>query len=222
MSLQEQSWEKAFQECCAFWRHPGSLDCPFVRLRSGLISDGFFNGGKVQENDPALLMEAAHTLRIRARESGYMNNGTRVVGAAEGATVFSAFLAADARLKSAYAVPVDDTKEEFVFRRADIDNGETLLLAEDTITTGDTINKVETAALRAATVRFAPVVLALCNRSGSDHLGTRPIMSLIRPSFKVWKEGENPYTKDGAEVLPPIEAKGRENWAILTRSYQPA
>jgi orotate phosphoribosyltransferase len=207
------AWEQAFAKCEAFWRHSGNRDHPYVRLASGLISDGYFNGGKVAENNPKLYGEACEALWDHA--SFMPSDATRIIAPAMSGIALAQRLGEAAGLKSAHTVLIED---EHVFARQNFDAEELLIMADDTITSGVTLNKLAKAAMEASRlVEFAPFVLALCDRSDPDaHLRWR-VICLIRPVFKTWVDGRNPYTADGQERVTPIKAT-KTNWSKLTLS----
>ena len=118
--------------------------------------------------------------------------------------------------QSAYAEKVGDFLQ---FKRFEFSDDERFLLVEDTITTGGTLHKLRDAlkTVCASDPVYVSVILALCNRSGMTHLDGVPIFSLVTPNFKTWEEGNNPFTTDGKELVPPVHPK--LNWHELTRDY---
>lgn len=222
--MTEEDWKRKFAACGAFWEHDGNPERPYARLTSGLISNGFFNGGRVAEEDPnsfslaarIMLFDFQHKLRT-SRDLGVETVYPRVIGAEYGGIALSVLIAASGSYKSAFAQKQPDG--DLAFLRADIKSGERFLMVEDTITTGGTILKLMDAIkrLNLEHAEFCPVVYAICNRSGSGVLGDYPIVSLIRPNFKTWKEGENPFTPNGQELVAPVRPK--TDWHTLTRPF---
>lgn len=222
----EVTWERVFRECGAYWRHDGNLKRPFARLTtSDRISNGFFNGGRVADEAPHLLLAAAEKLlywfqkehQDRLPELIFDPDAViRVIGAEYGGIALSTIIAGKGRYKSAFAQKQPDGS--LAFKRASFQPGEHLLLIEDTVTTGRTLQKLREAAVKASPgCEFFPHVLSLCNRSGSDVWQGMPILSLIQPEFQTWEEGQNPFTRGGEEAVPPVCPK--ENWKALTRDY---
>lgn len=222
----EVTWEREFEACGAYWRHDGNLKRPFARLTtSDRISNSFFNGGRVADEAPHLLLAAAEKLLYRFQREHQdrlpelifdPDAVIRVIGAEYGGIALSTIIAGKGRYKSAFAQKQPDGS--LVFKRTDFQPGEHLLLIEDTVTTGRTLEKLRDAAVKASPgCQFFPHVLALCNRSGSDVWQGMPILSLIQPEFQTWEEGQNPFTRDGEEAVPPVRPK--ENWEALTREY---
>jgi orotate phosphoribosyltransferase len=214
MTNDEQDWATEFGLAGAYWLHDKNPKRPYALLTSGLISNGFFNGGRVGE-DGTLFARACVSLWQRAQEHGLSGMNLRFVGAAMGGICLSSRLAEAGKCRSAYAERCED---EFVFLRPDFRQGENFLLVEDTITTGKTLDKL-LAAIRekSPSGAIANMVLALCNRSGSAEYKGMPILSLISPVFETWHQGENPFTPDGKELVPPVRPK--QNWYDLVRNY---
>ena len=97
------------------------------------------------------------------------------------------------------------------------------MIADDTVTTGHTLEKLDQAVYRASLQPdseqvFLPIVLALCNRSGCESWQDSRIIALVEKPMPTWLEGENPFTLDGQELVPPVE-RPKENWDVLTRAY---
>ncbi len=223
--MTEDDWRRKFADCGAFWQHDGNPKRPYARLTTNRISDGFFNGGRVAEEDPATFSEGTRTLMYRFQEllrheldQGQELKFPRIIGAEYGGIALSVIFAAGGRYKSAFAQKQPD--DTLAFLRADIKPGERILIVEDTITTGGTVLKLVDAVRRLdlAGCDFIPTVYTLCNRSGKDFVGDFQIVSLISPNFTAWKEGENPFTPDGTEIVPPVRPK--TDWTALTRDYE--
>lgn len=224
--MTEDDWRRKFAGCGAFWQHDGNPKRPYARLTSGLISDGFFNGGRVAEEDPSAFLYAAKSLMYRFQEmlrhglaEGRPMTSLRIIGAEYGGIALSVLFAAEGGYRSAFAQKQPD--DTLAFLRPDIKPRETFLIVEDTITTGGTIHKLVDAMRRkldTIETSYIPAVYALCNRSGKDSVGNFQIVSLISPNFKTWEEGENPFTSDGAEIVPPVRPK--THWTELTRHYE--
>lgn len=228
--MSEHVWERKFSRCGAFWRHDKDLRRPFARLTSGKISDGFFDAGKVLAEHPDLYGQAATALVKRAKEHGTTSD-MRVIGAALGAISLAQRVGEAGHWRSAFAEKTD--KETLEFKRFAFQPGEYLLMVEDTVTTGKTLYQLEQAARVASEgCTFFGHVLAICDRTetgslsfgGADSMSMREgrmyqIISLIRPCFQTWDEGENPYT-GGKELVPPLRPKEKNNWHELCRSYE--
>jgi orotate phosphoribosyltransferase len=94
-----------------------------------------------------------------------------------------------------------------------------VILTEDTITTGSSVEGVRLAVQREMPhAEIFPIVVALCNRSGMQTLPSGlHICALIDRHMPTWDEGKNPYTRDGKEIVEPVRPK--THWIDLTREY---
>ena len=107
----------------------------------------------------------------------------------------------------------------FVFKRSKPLPGERVFLVEDTITTGGSVLRVKDAVKNIVPdALIMPVLPVLCNRSGKDSLDGMQIVSLVSGDFRMWKEGSNPFTANGRELVPPVE-NVKDSWSVLTREY---
>lgn len=211
----ETEWRQMFKDCGAFWSHDRNPQRPYARLTSGKISDGFFNAGRIPEEDPHVFGLACTALWRTASERGVDSSGLRILGAAMGGVSLSNRIAEVARCKSGFA---EKSGDALVFERPQICPGERFLLIEDTITTGGTIRKLRAAAEKASPgCTFENVILAVCNRSGLSKIDGVPILALISPTIQSWDEGKNPFTENGKEFVEPVKPKA--NWERLTGSY---
>lgn len=203
-------WEQGFTESEAFLRHSGDTADPYFRLSSGLISDVYFNGGKVAENNPKLYGEACEALWACA--NFLPTDATRIIGPAVGGIAMAQRIAEAGGLKSAHTTIVDD---EHVFVRQRFDVEEKLIMVDDTLTTGGTFDRLARAAIAVSPfATFAPFVLVLCDRSNPEVYFGQRVVCLIRPVFRTWVDGRNPHTKDGHERVPPI-SEVKMNWKKL-------
>lgn len=212
------NYDQLFTECGAYWRHSGDLNEPFVRTSAGLITDGYFNGQKVME-DGLLFGLACQALWRMADGYGVTGNHLRVVGAEKGGITMSSRISEAGKCLGAYGEKVSAGAVwlHFEFHRFSFNQDERFLLVEDTVTSGTSVRLLEAAVRKRCDgwePEFVPFVLALCNRSGYPKVEGRLILSLVSPAFKVWKEGENPYTPDGNEVVSPI-SEPKYGWTVL-------
>lgn len=216
---------RALQDFGAFWYHDGNPNRPYVRLRSGLISNGYFNGAQLCER-PAILDAMVKNLvdELLARYGHAIPVTDRVIGPAMGAITFahsfaSRYFWARKKADHIYTSFAEKDGDGFAFKRSMPRAGERLLLVEDTVTSGGSVLKVRDAARAAAPdVVIEPFLIAFCNRSGSDTLDGMNILSLVEGDFRTWEEGKNPYTDDGRELVPVVE-NAKNNWDVLTRDY---
>lgn len=226
-------WEERFARCGAFWKHDGDPLRPFAELSSPnavtgkrRISDGFFDAGKVAEEDPGLYVQAASELgwhvsvafeRTFAEQAACNLPKPRAIGAAYGAVALSVLVGSAAGIRSAFAQKDKDGTLKLM--RAQLQPGELFVPVEDTVTTGTTLQALMDAASSAISgeCSFTGTLFAICNRSGSTTYKEYRIEALIEPTFRIWDEGENPFTPDGAELVPPVRPK--THWHELTRAY---
>jgi orotate phosphoribosyltransferase len=217
-----ESRAKMLESRGVFWYHDGNPKRPYVRLRSGLISNGYFNGAVLGEYPVLLNTFAAELVGEYIAQRGTGRIVHRVVGPAMGAITLAHAVAAKyfAEEKSAANIRMSFAEKDgdgFALKRSKPQDGERVLLVEDTVTTGGSVLKVRNAVLDAAKVTIEPYLLALCNRSGSKTLDGMEIISLVDGDFKTWKEGENPFT-GGPELVPVVE-NAKDNWGLLTQAY---
>jgi orotate phosphoribosyltransferase len=207
-----------------FWRHDGNPKRPYVRLRSGLISNGYFNGGVIMES-PALLADVTSELVHEYADGKLIHRlPNRVIGPAMGAITLAhevARLIDNIRGRHGNTLMsfAEKDGEQFVFRRNPPKDGELILLVEDTLTTGISLARVCDAIYKIVPkASILPDVLCVCNRTGASRLSGMDITSYVNADFRTWKEGENPFTPDGKELVPVVE-NAKENWRVLTQKY---
>lgn len=227
---------KKFTDLGAFWHHDGNPKRPYARLTSGKISNGFFNGGIVTAQ-PRLLADVVRTLVLgkwvhdavlisiwdtvltfKNREHPF---DVLFVGPAMGGITFASRLAEEMGVGATFAEKVDGQDGRFTFKRLPPQDPPTrkVLLTEDTITSGKSVEGVQAAVWREMleTETF-PMVVALCNRSGKSKVGSvLRICALIDRHMPTWDEGANPFTPDGKELVEPVRPK--THWGDLTKSY---
>jgi orotate phosphoribosyltransferase len=206
-----------------FWHHDGHPRRPYVKLRSGLISNGYFNGGVLMENPVLLERIVSDLVTEYVERKSSPDIPDRVLGPAMGGITLAHEVARilgitycrdDVRMSFA-----EKEDGEFVFKRNPPRPFEQMLLVEDTITTAGSIRKVRTAAVKLlAKPLFVPYLLVLCNRTNETHIDELEIISYVDGSFKTWKEGANPFTEDGSEPVSVVE-NVKENWSVLTQDY---
>ncbi len=211
------NFDALYDESGVYWRHSGDLSEPFVRTRDCLITDFYFNSTKVLQDGHLFGLSCQALWRLAAGK-GVTGDNLRVVGPEKGAIAMSSRISEAGRCLGAYAEKVSPSaaSPHFEIRRFSFDQNERFLLVEDAVSTGKSVQLVEAAVRRSCNWQpeFLPFVLALCNRSGNTRVGDRDILSLVSPTFQIWREGENPYTDDGKEIVDPI-SEPKYGWGSL-------
>ncbi len=214
------------QEQGVLWQFDGERpEEPHAVLTSGLHSDGFFNG-TVLLQDTALLGQVALSLRDMveaALEMSPYHFADRVIGPAFGAIALAQALAPSVSHGIwGFTEPVhiranqDDPCEFGVQLKRFNVRGETVVVVEDVITTGGSVNQM-IAVLEHAGATVLPFILCVANRSGRDHLGDRRIVSLVDLDFQTWAADDCPLCKEGSEPLRP-----KAHWSTRFSPQEPS
>lgn len=216
--LNAKEWTEMFRKIGAFWLHDGNLKRPHARLTSGQHSDGFFNGGIVCQ-DPILLDQVCFDLTLRLRDwSVDFNTIDWAIGPAMGAITLADNVARhlsnerSSPVLCSYTEKKTGTGKEMMFKRTTLKPGDRVLLVEDTLTTGESV-EFSAQAVREAGGVVLPWVAVILNRSGLKEVNGRPIISLIEHHMRVWESHDCDLCKRGSEA---IRAKEAGNWARLT------
>lgn len=215
-------WISQYQSKGALWIHDGNPRRPHALLTSGNHSSGFFNSELVME-DPYLLSEASlGIVELLNRYNVDLMNIDRVVGPAMGAITLAhevalniTYMSAHLCLRAYVEKSERDGKKIMVFNRTKIHPGERILIAEDVLTTGGSVEITDTAITEVGGVSL-PYVVVLVNRSGLTEVGGKKIIALINHHMPVWTPEECPLCKQGSEAIRP---KGKENWDLLNAPY---
>jgi len=222
MNRTEKGWIEEYQKKGALWIHDGNPKRPHALLTSGKHSSGFFNSELIMEN-PRLLSEACADLLslLEKREHVQLDTIDRVVGPAMGAITMAHELARHISEISehvclrAYTEKISETDKTMVFKRTSIGLTESVLLCEDVLTTGGSVN-LAIAAVAANHGYVAAHVLVLVNRSGLKVVKGKTIVSLIDKPMPIWEPHECPLCKQGSEAIKP---KAADNWKRLNATY---
>ncbi len=218
-----KDWMDEFRKKKALWIHDGNMKRPHALLTSGKHSNGFFNSRPVIYDEP-LLREAASDLidLYRMDTNGFsISVVDRIIGPQTGATHLAGFMSCHGKSlgwSTDWASPAKDGEgrnKKMVFNNYEHSmlRGETVLLCEDVITTGESIQLTAKAVIEAGGM-ILPYVLALVNRSGLKEIGGRKIISLIDHHMPTWEPNECPLCKEGSEALRP-----KDNWKLLNAEY---
>jgi len=221
MLRSEKDWVHEYERRGALWIHDGNLKRPHALLTSGKHSEGFFNSEVVME-DPLLLDQAAGDLLQKLVREGFSHvTLNRVVGPAMGAITLAHDLArhiSENRMDPclrAYTEPSTDERgrKTMVFKKTTVHAGEEVLLVEDVLTTG---GSVEMAAQAVTEKGGFPVsfVGVLVNRSSLKEVNDKRVVALINHPMPMWEPSECPLCKQGSESLRP-----KENWQRLNAAY---
>jgi orotate phosphoribosyltransferase len=223
-------WIKRYEERGALWIHDGHPQRPHALLTSGKHSDGFFNSELVME-DPVLLDEACDQLAKLYESYVFSQFGIlvmldtlpgRVVGPAMGAITLAHDMARHISMRQgfpclrAYVEKEGEGKnKKMVFKRASIRPGERVLLVEDVLTSGESVELAADAVVRAGGVVLSYVAV-LVNRSGLAEVNGKKIVALIDRPMHNWDPDECPLCAAGSEAIRPKEL---DNWARLNARY---
>jgi len=231
----QQEWTEAYRRMGALWIHDGNHQRPHAELTSGKHSSGFFNSSIVSQ-DAWLLDRAAVQLvaGLQQCEDVAIGSINRVVGPAMGAITLAhdvarhitarCLMPTDPQCQPCYtsftekAVDTSSQRKRMAFTRTSVDPGETVLLVEDVITTGSSVELVLDA-VRHAGGDVLPFVLTLVNRSGQSEVLGMKIISLITEHMPIWEPEECPLCQAGSEAIRPKEGI---NWARLNTTFEQA
>ena len=174
--------------------------------------------------DPLLMDRACADLLKCLRRSGLdIERIDRVVGPAMGAITVAHDLArhiSRKRLRPCMCAYTEkfttaDQANNMFFKRTKLRPGESILLVEDVLTTGNSL-ELAAAAVTLQQGIVGPLVGVLVNRSGLEQLNDRKIIALIDHPMPMWKPEDCPLCKQGSDAIRP---KGTENWARLNVDY---
>jgi len=222
-----ESWIERYKEKNALWIHDGNPLRPHALLTSGKHSNGFFNSRLVIPDEPLLRLAASDLFGALAMKGARIKNLNGVVGPQTGATKLAEMLKYEvirSTGRSCFSASpakseVDGTKS-MVFGDEDIClfPGKWVLLCEDVVTTGGSVDLTETAVTNAGG-RVLPFVLCLVNRSGLKEANGKQIVSLIDCPMPTWTPEdckEHHLCSLGSEAIRP---KGPPEWARLNATY---
>lgn len=211
-------WVNAYKERGALWIHDGNSKSPHALLASGKHSTGFFNSRLIIA-DELILKEGASDLIELLMDLGVdISEVGCVVGPQTGATKLAELICGQIKtITHSECFWVSPAKGEvkgqkaMVFTDEDVPlvTGQTVLLCEDVLTTGGSV-ELTSIAVENIGGNILPFVLVLVNRSGLSEVGGRKIISLIPKSMPVYEVDECPLCKEGSNALRP-----KDNWAEL-------
>jgi orotate phosphoribosyltransferase len=219
MTRTKEQWIEEYKKMQALWIHDGNPKRPHALLTSGNHSGGFFNSRLVISNE-TLLKDAASDLVELLGNTGEVEGFDIiiVVGPQTGATKLAELLSKAIHpylgKVCSWASPAKKEtggNKSMVFSEEElwILSDEHILLCEDVITTGGSIELTDKAATDAGGI-VLPLVLTLVNRSGLKEMNGKKIIALIDHPMPMWTPEECPLCKQGSEAVRP-----KDNWNLL-------
>jgi orotate phosphoribosyltransferase len=214
-------WISQYKKKSAFWIHDGNPKRPHALLTSGKHSNGFFNSRLVIPDEALLRDAASDLLELFAWKDGNVSMVEGVVGPQTGATKLAELVSG--QLPSINCFWASPSKwntngvKAMVFSNEELAilPGKLILLCEDVLTTGGSVDLTATAVANAGGI-VLPFVLALVNRSGLTEASGKKILALIDRAMPMWTPDECPLCKAGSEAIRP---KGPQEWARLNANY---
>lgn len=211
----------------ALWIHDRNPKRPHVILAGGGHSGGFFYSKLVTSDDTVSYFVVYDLLKLFEDQQVDFSKVCGVVGPQTGATPLAkqianmleglrfepCFWASPAKGERGGQKIMTFSSEDLIVLRE-----RTVLLCEDVITTGGSVELAANSAIQAgATV--LPYVLAIVNRSGLKEINGRKILALINYPMKIWNQSteECPLCAQGSEAIHP--KLPIENWARLNDRY---
>jgi len=196
-----------------FFNYEGDPKAPHAELpRSGMCSDGYVNSARVTSH-PDALQFLVFAVAKRLRQRGI--HPEWVVGSAMGAITFSYELARQMDACHGHTEKDPDDPKRMLWRRFQIDEGATVLDAEELVTTFGTAFAVREAIQREnpAPVNILPVVATIIYRPPQLGVDTPlDIISLVEREVKRWRRDGCPLCRQGSRPLRP-----KRHWAELTK-----
>lgn len=222
MHRDEEGWMNVYREKDAFWLHNGNPKFPHALLTSDKHSNGFFNSRLVIPDD-VLMREAASdlieklNLQIDLKVTIEMVTGPQT-GATKLAMLICDEVAGFTRSPCLWSSPAKGEIDEIkvmIFNDEDQNRlkGKSILLCEDVLTTGGSVDLTVDASVNAGGT-VLPYVLVLVNRSGLKEVNGKKIIALIDREMPMWEPDDCPLCKQGSVVVRP-----KDNWNVLTALY---
>ena len=219
MTRTTEGWIREYQMKDALWMHDGNAEHPHALLTSGKHSNGFFNSRLVIPDEPLLRDAAFDLLELLGNTGGIEGREIDiVVGPQTGATKLAELISGQIPDCTGYpchwASPAKDEQQgqkSMVFSGEDLRllPRRSILLCEDVLTTGGSVDLTSTAITNAGGI-VLPFILTLVNRSGLTEVDGKNIIALIDRPMPMWNPGHCPLCSMGSEALRP-----KDNWAQL-------
>jgi len=215
-------WMRRFQERGALWKHDGNPKRPHVILTTEREhSSGFFNSGLVVADERLLREAADDTIALLVNHGLVVGTVDCVVGPATGATKLAEAVHIELNRRggrSRWASPYktgEGPDKKMVFRETTVYPGEWVLLVEDVISTGGSV-ELAACVVQEKGGMLLPYIGALVNRSGLIRVGGREIVALIDRSVPKWDPKRCPLCELGSKAIRP---KDPCNWELLNKPY---
>ncbi len=222
-------WLHEYRTLGALFVHDRKACRPHPVLRFGEHSDVFFNSDILAENPTVTDKIAADLVSAFFRFNIQCDHVQRVVGPAMGAITLAHDVArhiAKYSSKGCFTSFVEkgkdgDNNDVMVFNRRGVLPHEHILLVEDVITSGSSIEKTARA-VHDGGANTLPFVVCIVNRSGLPEIAGRQIISLIDGSYidkmtNKWKPEKCELCKIGSQPL--LDPKKDKNWQRLIVKY---
>lgn len=215
-------WTQEYQKKEALFIHDGNSKHPHALLTFGKHSNGFFNSRLVIPDEALLSDASSDLLELFKEQGGDISKVQGVVGPQTGATKIAELLSNKINTITGgecfFASPKkqeSDGKKSMVFSVEEMAllSNKSILLCEDVITTGGSIN-LTVDAVNESFGKVLPFILVLVNRSGLTHIDGRKIIALIDRAMPMWAPDECPLCMGGSDAVRP-----KENWAELNAKY---
>lgn len=220
MYRDEKGWVREYKERDGFWEYNQAIRNIHAILTPPLElhSNGFFNSRSIIA-DEKLMREAASDLVEKLFLQGVEPQQIdMVVGPQTGATKLAEFLSREiagltgrhCNWASPAKLNISDLRT-FVFESVDAVglSGRDVLLCEDVVTTGGSLELVAEA-VKENGGHALPWVLTLVNRSNFKSINGRQIVALVDKSMPTWTAEECPLCKIGSEAV-----NAKDNWERL-------
>ncbi len=220
-------WIEEYQKRKAFWLHDENPKRPHALLTSRMHSNGFFNSKEIITNETLLRLAASDLMDQfgPAFICQWLVQG--IVGPQTGATKLAELLSKEINGRRSeseekncfWASPAKASgdKKEMIFSQSDIEkiSGSNVLLCEDVVTTGSSIQLTEDA-LHKAKGNAHCFIITLVNRSGQRVVNGKIIIPLIDKPMQIWTPSTCPLCMHGSEAIRPKEG---QNWEKLNAQY---
>ena len=222
MHRDTMAWRREYEKLNAFWIHDGNPKRPHALLTSGNHSNGFFNSKPIIADDK-LINEVADDLLEKLPFSFILVD--RFVGPATGATRLAEMLSLRIQYNSSrrdcfWSSPEkvgEGREKKLVFKDEEDFLSENVVLCEDVLTTGSSIELVAMA-VKEKHGHIMPIVLVIVNRSGLAQLENFGlVLSLIDQPIPIWIPELCPLCRQKSEAICPKNPP--ENWARLNAKY---